>query len=333
MVGGWQPAIEGFILFMGARWALGVLAPFASLASAILGVNGNLALLAGEGIGAVLTRLGLMKTAAGEAEAATVAATAASGGGKIGSAAGAVARSVGAAEEAAASATGSTSLMRLAGAGLGLASRALPWAYGLYETETELPHALSWATGQGWNDETPRFQGPSPNQRGGYGGGVRRDPSAPSGRNAGPAAGHADMSLPRGIRNNNPLNLGYAPGQGAEGSDGRFGQYPTMADGIAAETRQLVRYQAQGSDTIAKMIARWAPASENETGSYVRQVSQWTGIDPTARVDMHDPVTAQKIIGAMARRESGGVSANEVQMGVGLALGGVATGPAMPPPP
>ncbi len=131
----------------------------------------------------------------------------------------------------------------------------------------------------------------------------------------------------RGIRNNNPLNLSYVPGQqGVTGSDGRFGQYGSMADGVAAAERQLLRYQAQGTDTIAKMITRWAPANENETGSYITQVSKWTGIDAGAKVDMRDPLTAQKIIGAMARRESGGVNANEVQMGVGLALGGV------PPP-
>lgn len=70
-----------------------------------------------------------------------------------------------------------------------------------------------------------------------------------------------------------------------------------------------MRYQTQGADTIAKMIARWSPASENETGSYINQVSKWTGIDANARVDMHDPVTAQKIISAMAGRERAVVSA------------------------
>ncbi len=108
-----------------------------------------------------------------------------------------------------------------------------------------------------------------------------------------------------------------------------------LADPTMASPRRRASWcatSAQGTDTIAKMIARWSPASENETGSYIDQVSKWTGIDANARVDMHDPATAQKIISAMAGRESGGVSSNEVQIGVGLALGGVATGPAMPPP-
>ncbi len=74
MVGGWQPAIELFIGFMAARWALGVLAPFAQLATSIVGASVKLGLLAGEGIGFAISRfvaLGAAATAAGaEAEVA-----------------------------------------------------------------------------------------------------------------------------------------------------------------------------------------------------------------------------------------------------------------------
>ncbi len=80
MVGGWQPAIELFLGFMAARWALGVLLPFAQLATSIIGIGVKLGLLAGEGIGFAISRfvaLGAAATTAGaEAEVAMTSAKA-----------------------------------------------------------------------------------------------------------------------------------------------------------------------------------------------------------------------------------------------------------------
>lgn len=114
-----------------------------------------------------------------------------------------------------------------------------------------------------------------------------------------------DPAEPRGIRNNNPLNLSFLPGQGASGSDGRFGVYPTMEAGIAAAHQQLLLNQDRGLNTLAKQINRWAPPSENDTGRYIAAVAKATGLDPNAPIDLRDPAIAGKVIGAMAQVENG----------------------------
>jgi hypothetical protein len=127
---------------------------------------------------------------------------------------------------------------------------------------------------------------------------------------------------PRGIRNNNPLNLEYRPDQGAVGSDGRFGVYATPADGVAAAERQLLRYQDQGDNTIRKIISRWAPASDgNDTEGYIRDVAGQTGFDANSPLNLRDPDQAQRLIAAMARRETGrAIDTRAIQTGVDAGL-------------
>jgi hypothetical protein len=136
-----------------------------------------------------------------------------------------------------------------------------------------------------------------------------------------PAA--VDAIKPRGIRNNNPLNLSYVPGQqGVIDSDGRFGRYGSMQEGIAASQRQLMRYQDQGYTTISQMVSRWAPAGENKTADYIAAVARQTGLDPNLPIDMRDPAIASKVIRAMGRQEVGSdLDAGTVAQGVALALG------------
>jgi hypothetical protein len=128
---------------------------------------------------------------------------------------------------------------------------------------------------------------------------------------------------PRGIRNNNPLNLEYRSGQGAIGSDGRFGKYQDMAAGVAAAERQLLAYQdKQGLNTVAGIIGRWAPASDgNDTGRYAAQVAARLGVSPMDPLNLHDASTATAMIRAMARRETGReIDPAQVAAGVNQAL-------------
>lgn len=119
--------------------------------------------------------------------------------------------------------------------------------------------------------------------------------------------------VPRGIRDNNPMNLTYSPGQGALGSEGRFGVYGSPVEGVAAAERQLLLYQDRDRlDTIAQIVAKWAPANENDTASYISQVSRDTGIRPNEHVDLHDNATAMAIIEAMIKRETGKYANPEV---------------------
>ena len=78
----------------------------------------------------------------------------------------------------------------------------------------------------------------------------------------------------RGIRNNNPGNIEYgafARSMGATGTDGQ-----------AAALGLLERYYDKKLDTVNKIINRWAPPTENDTGTYARTVASRVGVDPDA---------------------------------------------------
>jgi hypothetical protein len=126
----------------------------------------------------------------------------------------------------------------------------------------------------------------------------------------------------RGMRNNNPLNLSYAGQAGTVGTDGRFGIYSSMQDGIAAAERQLLKYQERGKSSLKSIIGTWAPRSENDTDAYVKAVAARTGFDPNANLNMHNPKIASAVIAAMARQENGSdVDPGIVAQGVAKALG------------
>jgi uncharacterized protein YaaQ len=110
-------------------------------------------------------------------------------------------------------------------------------------------------------------------------------------------------NLPRNLRNNNPGNIEYgdfAKKHGATGSDGRFAIFPTLQAGQDAQASLLMGYMAQGNNTISKIVSKWAPGSENNTGAYIADVSKKTGIDANSVLD-----TAQlgKVRQAMADHE------------------------------
>ena len=116
----------------------------------------------------------------------------------------------------------------------------------------------------------------------------------------------ANSNSPRGIRNNNPLNLEYAPGQGASASDGRFGIYPSMEAGIGAAARQIQRYRDRyGLNTIAGIVGKWAPSSENDTAAYIASVSKAMGIGPNVPLNLDDPSVMSALIAAMSQVENG----------------------------
>lgn len=152
-----------------------------------------------------------------------------------------------------------------------------------------------------------------------------------------PAPGR-DARDPRGVRNNNPLNLSYVPGQQgldpAAPSDGRFGRYTSMEAGIAQSVRQMqLHAERRGANTLSKLIQLWAPSSDNNTGAYIRQVERETGLGRDQVLDFQDEATLRKLVAAMARVENGrALDAGVITRGVGQALGRVPT-PAAPTAP
>jgi len=175
-------------------------------------------------------------------------------------------------------------------------------------------HGLSWLFGKGWNDTGPVGRTANAANHG-------HDPNTAIHDGSGARRG-IDQSTPRGIRNNNPLNLTYLPGQGAVGSDGRFGQYATMSAGIAAAERQLLRYQGRGIDTLTGIVSKWAPSNENDTNGYIARVAKATGFRPDQRLDLSDPKTAEAVIAAMSHVETGrSIGSGDIHSGVYAALG------------
>lgn len=121
---------------------------------------------------------------------------------------------------------------------------------------------------------------------------------------------------PRGIRNNNPGNLrswGDMPRE-----DG-FARFPTPEAGLAAMIKNLqVQQSKHGLNTIAGIIGRWAPPSENETGSYVSSIAKQTGFGAHQPLDLTDKRTVAPLISSMIRQEgnSAGYSKDMVEKAV-----------------
>lgn len=95
--------------------------------------------------------------------------------------------------------------------------------------------------------------------------------------------GIGGFMAPRGIRNNNPLNIelganwqGMAPDQ----TDGRFVQFIDPRFGYRAAAKILASYARRGVVTLRGIVATWAPSHENNVEAYVDSVSARSGIDP-----------------------------------------------------
>ena len=118
------------------------------------------------------------------------------------------------------------------------------------------------------------------------------------------------MSKPRGIRNNNPLNIrrngtkweGLSPVQ----EDKSFFQFRTMAYGYRAAIKTIHTYfNKYGLKTIRRIINRWAPPSENDTETYIKVVAGRSGISPDTEINIYDQQQMIAIVSAMSYMENG----------------------------
>ncbi|WP_333609161.1 structural protein [Arsukibacterium sp.] len=121
-----------------------------------------------------------------------------------------------------------------------------------------------------------------------------------------PADEPAASDAPRGIRNNNPLNIEFNQRNnwnGQTGTDGRFATFETPFYGIRAGARMLKNYAANYNiRTVREIVGRWAPAVENDVEAYVNSVVKRTGLFP----DMYlAPGDYPILIAAMIHHENG----------------------------
>ena len=114
--------------------------------------------------------------------------------------------------------------------------------------------------------------------------------------------------LPRGVRNNNPLNIEHNDNnhwQGLRGDDGRFVIFSDPIYGFRAAARVLRSYHRQGFITLSQMINRFAPNHENNTEQYIQSVSEWASIGKNERVNVNDNEQLARLLHSMARMEVG----------------------------
>lgn len=116
---------------------------------------------------------------------------------------------------------------------------------------------------------------------------------------------------PRGIRNNNPLNIRHGqPWQGlcATQTDPAFCQFITMHYGCRAAIRIAKTYITRHHvDTLAAFIARWAPATENDVTAYVSAVCKYTNLQPGTKLHVASKNVILRLLWGMARVECGQV--------------------------
>lgn len=115
--------------------------------------------------------------------------------------------------------------------------------------------------------------------------------------------------IPRGIRNNNPLNIRIGNtwlGEVPNPTDSEFEQFVSVTYGLRAAFCILRRYiRKYNRNTIYKIICAWAPAVENQTEKYCLYVSQRMSMAPDEIIAYEDKVTLVALVCAMARFECG----------------------------
>ncbi len=128
----------------------------------------------------------------------------------------------------------------------------------------------------------------------------------------------------RGVRNNNPGNIDFKPGQflrdkwvgeiGIEDHpDARFTTFKKPLYGIRAVGKILLTYQRRYELlTIRQMINRWAPPIENDTDAYEDFVTSRVRMDPDTPIDLPTcPQAFRELTAAIIRMETGEDPYNE----------------------
>lgn len=118
------------------------------------------------------------------------------------------------------------------------------------------------------------------------------------------------MKLPRGIRNNNPLNIKIGNDWQGErpNTDGVFEEFETMQYGLRAAFIILRKYiNKYGRNTISKIVHSWSPDGDSKECAYMQSVSKWTGIRLYDEIQFDDKSLMCLLVQGMARVETGRV--------------------------
>lgn len=123
-----------------------------------------------------------------------------------------------------------------------------------------------------------------------------------------------DKKLPRGIRNNNPLNIRKGnnwKGEVSRSTDGEFEQFVSMQWGIRAGFKILKNYmtgyggRVKALTNIHDIIHRWAPPNENNSRAYIDSVCRFSGLHEFERLQFSDRNKMLALVDGMIRVECG----------------------------
>lgn len=127
----------------------------------------------------------------------------------------------------------------------------------------------------------------------------------------------ANALTPRGLRNNNPLNLRRTsipwrgkvatPARAAELGmqwDADYEQFEHPGYGVRAGAKDLRNdFHRDGKHTVAALIQEFAPHVENPTDAYIANVARAIGVNPRVPFDLESNIVP--MIAAMIRQENG----------------------------
>ena len=110
----------------------------------------------------------------------------------------------------------------------------------------------------------------------------------------------------RSWRNKNPGNLrfgDYAKRHGAIGADkGGFAIFPTLKEGREAQEKLLFEGKNYKNLNLSDAINRWAPPSENDTGTYQKRMLDAVS-GKNVPMSQYSPAERQTILAAMQKHE------------------------------
>lgn len=116
-------------------------------------------------------------------------------------------------------------------------------------------------------------------------------------------------TTPRGIRNNNPLNIRIGNtwlGERNNPTDNAFEEFVSVEYGYRAAFCILRRYIRRfHKNTISAIVSTWAPASENNTQRYIDFVAKKMKISPVDVIDYGNKDQMTQLVAAMQLMECG----------------------------
>lgn len=116
-------------------------------------------------------------------------------------------------------------------------------------------------------------------------------------------------TLPRGFRNNNPLNIVRGDawvGLADKQNDPKFCVFTDMKFGFRAALIILRRYiNGYHLNTISAIVNRWAPDGQDAVANYIAVVSKHMGVHPHAPLSFANRQLMTLLLEGMTKAECG----------------------------